>query len=58
MDKPIVVGIRPTVFLLPDKTELEVSFVELYEEEYEYKENERECLNALQQYLARVAKRE
>ena len=58
MDKPIVVSRRPTVFLLPDKTELEVSFVELYDEEYEYKESETEYLSALKHFMTRVVTRE
>lgn len=56
MDKPIMEGMKPAVFLLPDQTELEVAFVELYDDEFEYKENEREYLRAVKHYIARIAK--
>ena len=56
MIKRDLAGDRPAVFVLRDQTELEVYFVELFDDEYEYKENQKEYLYALKVYSQRQKK--
>ena len=51
MNKRMDVCVCSTVFRLRDQTELEVFFVELFDEDFEYKEDPAEYLKALKFYL-------
>ena len=51
MNKRMDVCACSTVFRLRDQTELEVFFVELFDEDFEYKKDPAEYLNALKFYL-------
>ena len=44
-------GYQPAVFTLRDLSELEVHCVEMFEEEFEFKQNKEETLYALYLYL-------